>query len=108
MYRGIAGQGDVMQTFTMYILKCRDDSYYVGHTDNIEQRMHQHQDGSITGYTSKRLPVELVFMQSFYSRAEALVAEQKVKNWSRKKKEALIKHNWDLLKQESRKKFKIT
>jgi len=95
-----------MLPFTVYILKCNDDSYYVGHTDQIEQRISQHQLGSIGGYTSKRLPVKLIFMQHFDSRAEALVAERKIKDWSRKKKEALIDGNWDLLTIHGKKKFK--
>lgn len=94
-----------MHTFVVYILKCSDGSYYVGHTDKIEQRISQHQLGTIAGYTSQRLPVELVFMQYFATRAEALVSERKIKNWSRKKKEALIEGNWESLKILGKKKF---
>ena len=44
-----------------FILKCRDNSYYTGHTDNLENRLYQHQNKLIPGcYTSKKLPVELV------------------------------------------------
>ncbi len=42
-----------------------------------------------------RLPVKVVFIQQFVSRYEALVAERKIKQWTRKKKEALIKGSWD-------------
>ena len=94
-----------MHTFVVYILKCSDESYYVGHTDQIEQRISQHKQGFIDGYTSQRLPVELVFMQYFGTRAEALVSEQKIKNWSRKKKEALIQRDWESLKVFCKKKF---
>ena len=72
--------------FYTYMLKCADASYYVGHTDNIEQRLFQHKSGKISGYTSTRLPVELVWMENFNSRDEAFFAERKIKGWSRKKK----------------------
>jgi predicted GIY-YIG superfamily endonuclease len=51
--------------FYVYILKCRDGSYYVGHTDNLEQRMALHVSGMTRGYTASRLPVTLVFTEMF-------------------------------------------
>ena len=81
----------------MYIVKCNDGSYYVGHTDNIEKRISQHKEGKIACYTKNRLPIEVVHVSTFTSRYEALAAERKIKGWSRKKKEALIKGDWDLL-----------
>jgi predicted GIY-YIG superfamily endonuclease len=80
--------------FFVYILKCNDDSYYVGHTDDIERRVSQHQLKECSGYTATRLPVKVVFVHDFGSRDEALVAERQIKGWSRKKKEALIKEDW--------------
>ena len=47
------------------------------------------------GYTSTRLPADLVFQQAFNSRDEAMAAELKLKTWNRKKKEALIKDGWE-------------
>lgn len=91
--------------FFVYILKCSDDSYYTGHTDNLEKRLSEHQIGTYKGYTSSRLPVELVFIQKFNSRYEALAAERKIKNWSRNKKEALINQDWEALSLFSKKKF---
>ena len=91
--------------FFVYMLKCRDDSYYVGHTDNIEKRISEHKNKKYEGYTSARLPVKLVFVQSFTSRYEALSAEKKIKSWSKKKKEALITKNWNEISRLSRKKF---
>jgi predicted GIY-YIG superfamily endonuclease len=80
--------------FFVYILLCSDNSYYVGHTDNIEQRISQHKLKACSGYTATRLPVTVVFVQDFGSRDEALIAERQIKGWSRKKKEALIKSDW--------------
>ncbi|WP_084718146.1 TrmH family RNA methyltransferase [Sphingomonas sanxanigenens] len=81
--------------FWAYILRCADRSYYTGHTDNLEQRIRQHQTGSIPGYTQDRRPVELVWSQEFPTRIEALDAEMRIKPWSRAKKEALIAGDWD-------------
>ena len=83
-----------MEYFYLYILKCNDNSYYTGHTDNIEKRFAEHNAGNYEGYTAKRLPVVLVYCATFPSRIAALEAEQKIKSWSRKKKEALIKSDW--------------
>ena len=80
--------------FSVYILQCVDDSYYTGHTDNLELRLAQHQQKIMAGYTSSRLPVKLVFSQNFPSRAEAICAERQIKGWSRAKKVAMIKGDW--------------
>jgi predicted GIY-YIG superfamily endonuclease len=80
--------------FWVYILQCSDGSYYTGHTENLEIRLASHQSGDIPGYTSTRLPVELVFSKSMLTRAEALSAEQQIKGWSRAKKEAMMQGDW--------------
>jgi len=80
--------------FWVYILRCADGSYYTGHTDNLEMRLANHQSGEIAGYTSTRLPVDLVFSQSMSTREEALGAEQQIKGWSRAKKEAMMQGDW--------------
>jgi putative endonuclease len=81
-------------SFWVYILRCADDSYYTGHTDNLEKRIGEHQAGLCGGYTASRLPVELAFSQDFSTREEALSAEQQTKGWSRKKKEAMMRGDW--------------
>jgi predicted GIY-YIG superfamily endonuclease len=57
-------------------------------------RLTTHQSGDISGYTSTRLPVKLVFSQAVTSREEALSAEQQIKGWSRAKKEAMMQGDW--------------
>lgn len=84
-----------MLNFYVYILKCNDGSFYTGHTDNLEKRIAEHQAGSYQGYTAKRLPVTLVFVEEFGSRTEALEAERKIKTWNRKKKETLSEKGWE-------------
>ena len=81
--------------FWTYILLCADGLYYTGHTDDLERRFGQHQNGSIEGFTSSRLPVRLMWSQDFPSRYEALDAEMRIKKWSRAKKEALIRGDWN-------------
>jgi tRNA/rRNA methyltransferase len=85
-------------SFWAYLLHCADRSYYAGHSDNLEQRLYQHQEGILRGYTYSRRPVELVWAAEFPTREEAKAAELKVKNWSRAKKEALIAGDWDRLR----------
>ena len=81
--------------FWIYILRCRDKSYYVGHTDNLENRIFQHKNKLIPGcYTCTKLPVQLVYSQDFPTREEAIAAEQKLKKWSRRKKEAFMRGDW--------------
>jgi predicted GIY-YIG superfamily endonuclease len=60
--------------------------------------LHQHEAGSIESFTSGRLPVKFVFVMEFPTVHEALVAEKKVKDWSRAKKEALIRQDTKTLK----------
>ena len=74
----------------IYILKCADDSYYVGSTVNLAQRFAQHQAGTYGGYTSKRLPVTLLWSQEVQTDNDAFLLERKLKGWSRVKREALI------------------
>ncbi|WP_246099309.1 GIY-YIG nuclease family protein [Methylibium rhizosphaerae] len=76
------------------MLQCRDRSYYVGHTEDLEHRVAAHQAGGIPGYTATRRPVVLCWSQEFGTREEALAAERRVKGWSRTKKEALIRGDW--------------
>ena len=84
--------------FWVYLLKCADQSYYTGHTDNLENRLMQHhQKMHPACFTATRLPVLLVFSQAFANREEALASERQIKGWSRKKKEALIKGDWEAL-----------
>lgn len=91
--------------FYVYLLHCSDGSYYVGHTDNIESRLAQHQTGALPGYTAARLPVRLLKSESFFTREEALTAEMQLKGWSRAKKEAWVKNDFVLLQHLAKKKF---
>ena len=81
--------------FWVYILRCADGSYYAGHTDNLEARLWQHQQGICCDWTRRRLPVELVWCAAAPTREEAIAFERRVKGWTRAKNEALIAGDWD-------------
>ncbi len=84
----------------VYILKCKDASYYVGVTNDIQRRLSEHEEGTDPKcYTFRRRPVELVFGELFDDPMRAIAVEKQLKGWSRKKKEALIARNWDKLKE---------
>ena len=64
----------------------------------MDRRLLEHEKGiSSDSYTSMRRPVELVFVELFNDVMQAIAFEKQVKGWSRKKKEAIIKDNWDSL-----------
>jgi predicted GIY-YIG superfamily endonuclease len=88
------------------MLKCSDDSYYVGLTNNLEQRIAEHNNKQASYFTATRLPVEVVFSQDFSTKDEALIIERQIKGWSRKKKEALINKDWKKITSLSKKDFK--
>jgi putative endonuclease len=82
----------------MYILKCADESYYVGSTRNLKRRLAQHQAGEGANHTKKRLPVKLVYFELYPRVYQAFYREKQVQRWSRKKKEALINGRSEELK----------
>ena len=81
----------------MYILECCDDSYYVGSTKDLKRRISQHQEGIGANYTSKRLPVELVYCEEYDRVDDAFYREKQVQGWRRAKREALINGQSELL-----------
>jgi predicted GIY-YIG superfamily endonuclease len=82
----------------VYILQCADDSYYVGCTSNLPQRLDEHRSRRFCGYTASRLPVELKSHQNFATMLEAILAEKQIKGWTRATKEALIAGDYELLR----------
>jgi predicted GIY-YIG superfamily endonuclease len=86
----------------VYILRCTDDSYYVGHTEDVLARVQCHQNGRGATWTAARRPVSLVFEEEHLSETAAVARERQIKNWSRQKKEALVAGNSTTLKALSR------
>lgn len=86
----------------VYILKCSDKTYYTGVTNNPEKRFEEHNSGfNKNSYTCSRRPLQMIYCERFTDFDLAIKWEKRIKNWNRKKKEALIKENWDKLKIES-------
>ncbi|MBK7630463.1 MAG: GIY-YIG nuclease family protein [Ignavibacteriales bacterium] len=79
-----------MKDYFVYIVRCSDGSYYTGVTSNLEKRIAEHNSGLIKGYTSKRLPLELVYSNRFNNVSDAIRSEKQIKGWRRDKKEALV------------------
>ncbi len=82
-----------MQGASIYILRCADGSYYTGITHrSVEERVSEHAQCLIKGcYTETRLPVDLAFSEYYERVNEAVAAEQRIKGWSRAKKEAMVR-----------------
>ena len=86
------------ESIYVYILRCADGSYYVGITrGSLQDRVAQHNAGDFGGYTASRRPVVLVWQQDFQRISDAIAAERQLKGWSRAKKEALIRGDFDVL-----------
>ena len=92
--------------YYVYILKCSDNTYYTGVTNNIERRFQEHQQGdNKSSYTFYRRPLKLVFYTEFSNIEFAIEKEKQIKKWSKQKKEALINGAYHLLPNLSKKEF---
>lgn len=94
-----------MKTYFVYILKCSDNSYYVGVTNNLERRVGEHENSlNESSYTFKRRPITLVWYDIYSDIRQAITKEKQLKGWSRNKKEALIENDWNKIVELSNKK----
>jgi putative endonuclease len=89
----------------MYILMCSNGTYYTGSTKYLEKRIQQHNSGEGANYTKKHLPVELIYYEEFHRIDYAFLREKQVQKWSRRKKEALMNGDVNLLSQHAKKVF---
>jgi putative endonuclease len=88
-----------MKTYYTYILECSDGTFYVGMTNDLIKRFHQHQTGyNPNAYTYKRRPVALVYFVEYNQVLDAIAREKQLKGWSAQKKRALTLDEIDLLK----------
>ena len=86
----------------IYILRCSDDSLYVGSARDLESRLQQHAIGCADAYTETRRPVSLAWAQECEHIEDAYVLEHKIKGWRREKKIALIDGRFNDLRRLSR------
>lgn len=80
----------------VYILKCRDDSFYTGYTNDLEKRLKAHNKGIASKYTAARLPIVMVFSEECKDKSDALKKEYFIKTLSRPDKIKLIEKKLSL------------
>ena len=89
-----------MDGATIYILRCNDGSFYVGITRrSVEERVGEHNAGAMDGYTRRRRPVQLIFSEHYERVADAIAAERRIKGWSRDKKMAYMRGDFEALRE---------
>jgi putative endonuclease len=76
--------------YFVYILQCRDGTFYTGYTPDLARRLGLHNSGQGAKYTRSRRPVELVWWKEYCYFKRAFLAELKIKKLTRKQKERLI------------------
>ncbi len=82
-------------TYCLYIIECRDGTYYTGTTSNLELRWKQHCEGAGARYTREHPPKCLAFVKEFRSIFEAREREIQIRKWSQEKKRKLISGEWE-------------
>ncbi len=73
----------------VYVVKCSDDTLYTGYTTDVDRRVKEHNSGEGAKYTRGRTPVEVVHVEEFGERGEAMSREAEIKSLSREEKERL-------------------
>ncbi len=77
--------------YYVYILLCKDGSYYTGHAKNVKHRIEQHKKGQGARYTRMHEPAKIVYVEEFNSRSDAMKREREIKSFSHSKKQRLVK-----------------
>ena len=81
-----------MVNWFIYILRCKDGSFYTGITTNLERRFQEHKEGRGGRYTRLSKINKLIYYERYFTEAEALKREKQIKGWRKEKKENLIKY----------------
>jgi putative endonuclease len=79
-----------LSNWIVYVLQCKDGSYYTGITNNIIRRLWMHSRGRGSKYTRTRLPVKIVWRKEVADKSSALKEEIRIKSLSRQEKEKLV------------------
>ncbi len=80
------------KSWTVYILKCKDGTYYTGSTNDLKRRVVEHNKGKRGAkYTKARRPVALVYSEKAKNRSNAQKREEEIKMWSRVEKLRMIR-----------------
>ena len=86
----------------LYILECRDQSFYTGITDNLKRRFKEHKERKGGHYTKYTKPIKIIHSEEFENRTLAEEREKQIKRWTQAKKLALIKQDLELLRKLSK------
>lgn len=83
---------DTVKTpYTLYLLRCSDETLYTGITADLKRRIHEHNTSEKGAkYTRNRRPCVLVYCEQLESKSAALKREIAVKKMTKAKKEALL------------------
>lgn len=86
--------------YTVYILRFSSNTLYIGQTNNIEQRIIDHKNKATRAskFSKDNGEFQLVYKEEYQTQLESMRREKQLKGWTRAKKEALIKGDFDLLK----------
>lgn len=77
-----------------YMLKCKDNTYYIGYTNDLKKRLQAHNEGKGAKYTKGRGPVELVYYEEYEDKHIAMRREWEMKQLPRSRKDA-IREEWE-------------
>jgi len=80
-----------MKNWSVYLLRCSDNSLYCGVTNNLKNRLSKHNDGTASKYTRSRRPVGIAAVKENLSKSDAYKLEYKIKKISSDKKIAALK-----------------
>ena len=76
--------------WVLYVLKCRDNTWYTGITTDLARRVWEHNAGRASRYTRARLPVTVIYLERCSGLSSALKKEYDIKRLSRKEKAEYI------------------
>ena len=76
--------------WVVYILKCRDNTFYTGITNDLSTRLATHNAGKGAKYTRGRIPVRVVYSEKVKNKSEASIREYQIKKMNRTEKTLLI------------------
>jgi len=80
------------EVWSVYLVRCGDDSLYTGVATDVARRFAEHVEGGARAakYLRGRGPLRLVFAAEIGARGAALTCEYRVKRLSRARKEAIV------------------
>ena len=81
------------ETWFTYIIRCANGSLYTGSTNHIIRRWHQHRQGTGAKYLKAHKPKTMVYLEEHPDRSAACTREYEIKQYSKEKKESLIRHS---------------